>query len=237
MFEIPFFDFKPDFSYLSHLLFKNLKFHVKIWTYKGVGSMRKVLLGHCMELIKKEKPNLTEVELEQIEYGLTGIYLSVTKLIIISLLALWLGILKECLCFTLIFAIIRTNAFGMHLTKSWICLIASSIVFLGIPWLAMNITMPIWLKGILGILTILLIFKYSPADTHKRPIINPKKRLRHKILATITACIFTLISIFLKNQFLANCFLMSLCLMCFMIFPITYRIFHLPYNNYLRYVS
>lgn len=210
---------------------------LKFVTYKGVGSMRKALIGSCMNLIRQYQPQLTEVELEQIEYGLAGVYLSITKIIIIMVLAAILKIFTEYLWFLAIFAIIRTNAYGMHATKSWVCLIFSSVCFLGIPWLATFMTIPFLVKYILGIAATIYIFKYSPADTHKRPIINKQKRLRHKLLATLTSAIFVIISMIITNNFFANCFLMSLFLMCIMISPITYRIFHLPYNNYLRYVA
>lgn len=199
--------------------------------------MKTFLIGQCMNIIRKEKPELTDVKLEEIEYGLTGIYLSVTKIIVISILAIILGTFKELLCFMLIFAIIRTNAYGIHLSKSSICLIVSSIAFLGIPWLALQLTISLPIKIIIGVVVSLIIFKYSPADTHKRPIISKAKRKRHKILATLTSIIFVALSIFLENNFLSNCFLMSLLLISIMIIPITYRIFKLPYNNYLKYVS
>ena len=48
--------------------------------------MKKYLIGRCMSLIKQEKPELDEVKLEEIEYGLTGLYLSITKIIVILVL-------------------------------------------------------------------------------------------------------------------------------------------------------
>ena len=194
--------------------------------------MKKYLIGRCMALIKQEKPELDEVKLEEIEYGLTGIYLSISKIIVISILAIILGIFKEFLCFMMLFAIIRTNAYGIHLSKSSICLVVSSIAFIGLPWLALHITMTNSIKIILGIFATIIIFKYSPADTHKRPIISKTKRMRHKLLATITSIIFVILSIFTTSNFLANCLLMSLLLMCTMIIPFTYYLFKLPYNNY-----
>lgn len=210
---------------------------LKWQSYKGVGSMRNVIIGNCIKLIKKEKPQLTDVELEQIEYGLAGVYLSITKLIIIIVLAFLLKIQKECACFLVIFAILRNNAYGIHATKSWICLVTSSIAFLGIPIVAANVTIPFLTKYILGIVATVFVFKNSPADTKKRPIINKQKRLRHKLLATLTAIIYVIISISIKNNFLSNCFLMSILLIDIMISPITYRIFKLPYNNYLNYLN
>ncbi len=199
--------------------------------------MRNFLIGNCMNLIRKEQPQLSEIQLEQIEYGLAGVYLSITKVIIIMVVAILLGILKEYLYFLAIFAIIRTNAYGMHASKSWICLLFSSVTFLGFPLLAIYMTIPFLVKYILGIATILYIFKYSPADTKKRPIISKQKRLRHKLLATLTAIIFVILSLFITNPFVSNCFIWSLVLMCIMISPITYKLFNLPYNNYLNYVS
>ncbi len=210
---------------------------LKWLSYKGVGSMKDILIGSCMKLIRKEKPHLTDVELEQIEYGLAGVYLSVTKLIIIITVAFLLEIQKECVTFLIIFAILRNNAYGIHATKSWICLVTSSVAFLGIPILAMNLVMPLPLKYLLGVIATVLVYKNSPADTKKRPIINKKKRLRHKILATITAIIYTILSITIRDNFLANSFLISILLIDIMISPITYHIFHLPYNNYLNYLN
>lgn len=199
--------------------------------------MRNVFIGSCMKLIRKNQPQLTDVELEQIEYGLAGVYLSITKLVIIITIAYLLKIQKECACFLIIFAILRNNAYGIHATKSWVCLITSSAAFLGIPILAMNLIVPFQIKYILGIIASILIFKNSPADTKKRPIIDKQKRLRHKLLATLTAIIYVILSIFLKNNFLSNCFFMSILLMDIMISPITYHIFKLPYNNYLSYLK
>ncbi len=199
--------------------------------------MRNVFVGNCMKLIKKEKPHLTNVELEQIEYGLAGVYLSITKLIIIIIIAYLLEIQRECACFLIIFAILRNNAYGIHATKSWVCLITSSVAFLGIPLVAMNLRVPFLIKYVLGIVASILIFKNSPADTKKRPIIDKQKRLRHKLLATLTAIIYVIISISITNNFLSNCFFMSMLLIDIMISPITYRIFKLPYNNYLNYLK
>lgn len=199
--------------------------------------MKDILIGSCMKLIRKERPHLTDVELEQIEYGLAGVYLSITKLIIIIIVAYLLGIQKECVFFLIMFAILRNNAYGIHATKSWICLITSSVAFLGIPILAMRLAIPFLMKFLLGGMAVVLVYKNSPADTKKRPIINKSKRLRHKILATITAIIYTILSITIKDNFLANCFLMSILLIDIMISPITYHIFKLPYNNYLNYLK
>ena len=79
------------------------------------------------------------------------------------------------------------------------------------------------------------MIKNAPADTYKRPIINPKRRLIYKILSTIIALGLTITSILLENTFWANCCIMALVVQCFMISPLVYKLFKLPYNNYLKY--
>ena len=177
--EIYFFHLIPVFLYLEQTLFSIKKIHVTILSYKGVDNMKNFLIGGSMNLIRKEQPQLSDVKLAEIEYGLTGIYLSITKVIIILLIAITLGIWKEYFIFLFIFSIIRTNSYGIHLSKSWHCLIFSTLFFIGIPLLSMYVTIPFLYKYIAGILCSIYIFKYSPADTKKRPIINKQKRLRH----------------------------------------------------------
>ena len=42
--------------------------------------MKEKLLNYCMKTIKKSFPNHSEEQLEIIEYGLEGIYLTFTKI-------------------------------------------------------------------------------------------------------------------------------------------------------------
>ena len=87
------------------------------------------------------------------------------------------------------------------------------------------------------IIMTILIFTYAPADTKKRPIINKKKRLRMKLISTIIAIIYTSICLFIKSNFILNTLMFSLVLEAGMILPITYKVFRLPYNNYINYLN
>ena len=64
--------------------------------------MRKYIINNCMDIIKKYNPGISNVSLEEIEYGLVSIYILITKLIVIFFLAFLIGILKEVLIFTFI---------------------------------------------------------------------------------------------------------------------------------------
>jgi len=189
-----------------------------------------------MKYINKRK-KLTSEEKEKIIYGLESIYILVTKLIIIFLIAFFLNLLKETLIFLGLFNIIRLFAFGIHASKSYICLIVSTILFIGIPYISLNITIPNILIIFIGIILTILIFIYSPADTIKRPIISKKRRIFFKITSTIISIIYVILAYYINSCFISNCLIFSLLLENIFISPITYKIFKLPYNNYLKYIK
>ena len=198
--------------------------------------MKKVIITKCMDYIKKNT-EYDDIKLKEIEYGIVGIYLTITKLIIIFILAILLGIFKEVIKFLFIFNILRATAFGLHATKSWICLLSSMLIFIGIPIISMNIYIDVYIKIVINVICCIFILKNAPADTKKRPIVRKKRRLIYKILSLITALIFSILSITINNQFISNCLLFSLILQNLLISPLVYKLFKLPYNNYITYLK
>lgn len=198
--------------------------------------MKKFLINKCMNYIKR-KSTYNKQKLQEIEYGLTSIYLTISKLIFVSLISIFLGIFKEMIIFTLIFNILRMPAFGLHATKSWICLISTTILFIGIPLLCIHFEFNRIFYSIVCSIGIILIYKNAPADTYKRPIVSKKRRDIYKILSTLIAIIFSFSSILIKDQFTSNCFMFALILENALISPIVYKIFKLPYNNYINFLN
>ncbi len=197
--------------------------------------MKKVVMNYAMNLIRNNN-NYDEEQLAVIRYGLEGLYLTITKLIIILSLAFILNILNEVIIFLIIYNIIRMSSFGLHATKSWICLLSSTIIFIGFPIICRYLYLTNYFKVILGLILVLFIYKNAPADTHKRPIINQKRRIFYKYCSTFIAIIFIFCSILINDNFISNCFIFSLFVQSFMIAPSVYKLFNLPYNNYLTYL-
>ena len=197
--------------------------------------MKEVFINNSMNLIHKYYPDYSEERLAELKYGLLGLYLMITKSIIIFGIALYLGIFKELLIFTVIYNILRAPSFGIHASKSWICLVSSATIFILSTYLSVNIVIPINIKIIFGIIGIILIYKNSPADTDKKPIVSPKRRRIYKLISTIIAIIFAIASIVVDNNFLSNSFILSLILQNIMVAPTTYKIFGEPYDNYKSY--
>ena len=108
--------------------------------------MKKFIINKCMNYITKNT-SYNKTKLAEIKYGLESIYLTFSKIIIISLLSVVLGIFKEMLIYMLIYNIIRMPSFGLHATKSWICLLSSTTLFIGIPYLCIYLSIPIYFLG------------------------------------------------------------------------------------------
>ena len=197
--------------------------------------MKNKFLNYAINTIHINNPSYNDTKLAEIRYGLEGIYLSITKLIIIFLLAILLNILKEMIFMLIIFNILRTTGFGLHATKSWICLVSSSVIFLGGPLLAKIIIINNLLKTILSITAVILIYKYAPADTKKRPLIKEKKRNIYKFITTIKCIILNIFIIFIKNNIITNIIILGIYAEVIVILPKTYKLFNMPYDNYKNY--
>lgn len=198
--------------------------------------MKKRYLKFTLGVIKKYNPDLTDVQLDEMRYGLEGFYLMITKMVVIIPLAFLLGVGKELILMLIFYNLLRENAGGLHATKSWMCLLSSSIIFIFLPLLAKEIILSIEWKIIFSIIGIILIFIYAPADTVKAPIIKKKNRDKKKFRSTLIAIVYSFICIFIKNDIVSNLILFGVYTEVILILPITYKVFHLSYNNYKNYI-
>lgn len=196
--------------------------------------MKKLFIDFSISLIKNNC-NYSEEQIEIIVYGLEGIYLTITKMIVLVSLAYILGILKEFFLILISYNIIRFQAFGIHASKSIYCLISSIIMFIGGAFICKYFYFPFWLSIGIAIICDICLLLYAPADTSKRPIINKKKRIRFKIISFILGVIYTFIIIFFRDNSIINYFVIGMVEAVLMILPIIYKIFKLPYNNYKNY--
>ena len=184
---------------------------------------------------KENRMNFSDEQLEIIAYGLEGTYLTFTKMIVIFLVASILCIFKEILLLLISYNIIRSQAFGIHASKSIYCLISSLIMFVGGALVCKLCTLPFELVISLAILCDVCLLLYAPADTHKRPLVNKKKRKRFKFLSFLFGIIYTILIIVFKDSYIVNFLLVGMIEAVIMILPITYKTFKLPYNNYKTY--
>lgn len=198
--------------------------------------MKKYFLDKSINLIKKYY-TYDDIKLKEIRYGLETIYLTLTKTIVIFTLAFFLKIFKELILIFIFYGLLRTTGHGLHAKKSSHCWIASILSFTIMPYLTKVITFNIYFKFIICILSVVLIAMYSPADTEKKPIVKKKKRIILKVLTTITAIVYSVLTFILKNNLIINVLIFSMITELTLILPISYKMFGLKYNNYKVYLQ
>ena len=161
----------------------------------------------------------------------------ITKTIVISLIALVLNVFKEMLILLLLYNIIRTTAFGMHAKKSSHCYIISILFFIGGAIICKYVNINIYVNLFISIISFIFLAIYAPADTYKRPIVNSKRRRIYKILTIISSLIYLILIIYFKDNNISKYLCLGLLEAMIMTHPLTYRMFHLPYNNYKSYTA
>lgn len=196
--------------------------------------MKAKFMNRTVAFLKRYN-NYSEEELEKLEYGLEGIYLTLTKLIIIFIAAMVLGVVFEFIALLILFNIIRYAGFGFHAEKSYQCLIFSSICFLLIPLFFINIGLSQMVYIIISIICIISYLLFAPADTIKRPLLNKKKRIIRKIVTVIIGGIYSIISIVYFNHWISPILMSALVIQTIVISPLVYKLFRQTYNNYKNY--
>ncbi len=196
--------------------------------------MKQIFLDKSIKFITKYQ-TYNQEEKEKLLYGLEGLYLTITKLIFIFIVALILGILKEVIILLLLFNVIRYTGFGFHAKRSIECLIFSSTCFIAVPYLMMNLQINNNTILIIYVLCLLSYILYAPADTVKRPLPNKKKRIIRKIATVIISIVYLILIFIFNNNTMTALILSALINETIMILPITYKLFKQPYNNYKKY--
>lgn len=197
--------------------------------------MKKKFLKSSINIIKKSNPNISEEQVEIIEYGLEGIYLTFSKLIILILLSSILGILWQVILLSIFYNIIRTVAFGLHASKSIHCLIMSLVMFIGGTYICLDVNFGLIFKAIISVICVCLLFKYAPADTEKRPIISKKRRNTYKFLSTLFGLIYTFVIVVYSDNVISMFMLIGMVEAVIMVLPLSYKILDLSYDNYKNY--
>lgn len=178
--------------------------------------------------------NYNDNELEMVKYGLEGLYLTITKLVVIIGMSLLLKIFWEVISILLLFNIIRYFGFGIHAKRSIECLITSLIFFIGIPYLLLHVEIPkVWIL-VSGIVLIISYLLWAPADTVKRPLPNNKKKRIRKIMTIVIGIIYLVLSLVINDYKISILFFITMIIQAIVICPVTYILLRQPYNNYKK---
>ena len=194
--------------------------------------MKDLVLNKLMSIIIRDT-NHDETKLIEIRYGLEGLFITVGKLSVFIIISIILGTFVNLLLFLLFFIPLKSTCFGFHAKKSWQCWMISSLAFIGLPLLANYLILNTITKIICISFIFIFVFLYCPADTPNRPIVSPIYRRKLKITALTITLIYS--CIILSFSSLAGLIILASLYQCFLINPLTYKLFDLQYNNYINY--
>lgn len=197
--------------------------------------MKTIFLKHSLRLIKKYNTSLNHTQLAEIEYGLESFYLTISKLLILLLLAFCLNILVPFFLLIISFNLIRFFAYGFHATHTGFCFIITLIGFILLPFFFIKLNFNFITRLILSSTCFICFLLYAPSDTEKRPLLNKTKRKQLKKQSLVICSLYLALIFFNFNPLLTNILLLALLLESITILPLTYRFLKLPYQNYKRY--
>ena len=195
--------------------------------------MKEKFIVSVVSLAKRNK-EYTDEDVAIMRYALEGIYLTFTKILVITLIAWLLGVFKEYIWFVLIYTPIRSVSFGWHANTTKECWLVSILAFILVPYTFNIITINKITKIILLTFSILVFALYSPADTKKRPIVNKRRRLMFKVVSLIITFGYSYYSLYHSNL-VSNLMIASLLYQSILISPLIYKISHQEFNNYKAY--
>ena len=176
-----------------------------------------------------------EIKIKEIRYGLESIYLTIVKLLVITIISIFTHTFKELCLLFLFYGLLRTTGFGLHAKNSLECWIFTLLLFFIIPYAIKNLVIDNIYLLIISIILLPLIIIYAPADTEKRPLINSKKRKIYKIITSTISIVYILIIYFYKNLYVSKILCFSILLETLLVLPISYKLLGLKYNNFKRY--
>ena len=181
-------------------------------------------------------PEIDDDRAEVINYGLQNIVGEVPKVILLFIIAFFFKMLKETIFMFLALLLYRGASGGFHLKTHLGCMICTIVLYCGPVILAKYITIePLYIKytitALIGILAIVLIAKYAPADTEYMPIISKSERKRKKISGFISLAILITIITFVPDKVISNMLLYGVFMQTLTITRIAYKITNNKYGH------
>lgn len=196
--------------------------------------MKKKFIEKSLQIIKSSK-SISSLDEKKYRYGLEAFYNTFTKLVVLVIISLILGVIKELILITLVYSSLRLYGFGIHAKKSWQCWVTTLPIYIGGCLFVKygNISTQIFL--IIWIFSFIIFAFFAPADTPARPLIRKNKRIRAKVLSLIILIIYLGVALYFNYSILTNCLMYGLLMEDISINPLTYKLLNTKFNNYKEY--
>ena len=192
----------------------------------------------CDFIIQKIKNKVEDLDEEKelvIDFGVRLLFGETPKIILLIVIGFVLGIGWYTLLMFFFLVIYRSLTGGFHLKTHLGCMITTTALYVGPVLLAKIIEIPNeYIKYILailiGIMSIIFITKYAPADTENVPILSKKERKSKKIKAYIVLIGLLAIVLFVPDKVISYMLIYGIFLQNLTMTPIAYKITNNKYG-------
>ncbi len=178
--------------------------------------------------IRKEMPDINDEKAEVINYGLQLIIGEIPKVLYITYIGIYTGVLKESILLVIMMTPYRITSGGVHLHTHIGCIIATSVFYIGnavlSKCLVLTRTVEYIITGFVWIFSLIMIKLYAPADTEEVPILRKKERTTKKILSCIVMTASLIASLIIKNTVISNLLLFGILFQTITITRLMYKI-------------
>lgn len=175
------------------------------------------------------------LELQKMKLGIEILLINISKFILIFIIAAKFNLLKESLFMSLIFVIIRRNAFGLHAKNSFVCTLVSLTIFVFGSYLSYYLKFNNYTVFIIFTIINILLYKYAPADTENHPLLGKNLREKRRKDALITGLILMILALIIPNNIIKTLMSLAAISAVILILPITYILLKRSYRNYEKY--
>jgi len=186
-----------------------------------------------LDLLSDENDN--EEQKEIMLFGITRIVEDIPKYIVIIIICLALGVIKEFCLVMIVTALYKTFTGGVHLHTNIGCFIGSLISMLLSIYLPNvlikleNIIIPLYVY--IYIFSIYIICVYVPADVPEIPVVNKQRRRRDKIMSFIILNFLFIASyLFVKDAIYVGIIMLTILNIDIMTTRTVYKIFKNKYG-------
>lgn len=192
-----------------------------------------------MDRVRAKMPEVDEERAEVIRYGFELIIGEVPKIIFMFLLAAILGKMKYFIISSMIICIYRNFSGGVHLKSHIGCILGTNFLYLGNVFISevinfYNMYVKIFFSLIIYLFSVIIIYKYVPADSDTVPILRRKDRKKKKIASIVIITIIVSLAFIVKDRVISNMCIVGVFMQTITVTKLIYNIFDVKLG-YLEY--
>jgi len=172
------------------------------------------------------------IALTKMTLGMESLVINVSKMLVIYLLAITLGIVWQTFVTHFAFVVIKRYSFGLHALSSLVCTFAACAMFVAVPWVLRGAGLGNFGVFVIFSGVILAMYFYAPADTKARPLIGQGLRSGLKKKAVLSAVLLMIVTLIVPDEAVKLLLTVGAVCQTIMVLPLTYKILKRSERNY-----